>query len=357
MKSHTPQMLTGIPTVTVAIPCYNYGHLLPGAVSAALEQEHVSVDVLIIDDASPDGSLDVARDLVRSDPRIRLIEHQLNQGHIATYNEGIRDARGEYFVLISADDLLAAGALSRACSLFESDNQIVMVYGWGESFSGTPPPNLNGGAERWTVWEGDEWAAMVYHYGTNIVFSPEIVVRTSAQVSVGGYDSSQPHAGDLNMWLRVASLGRVGHLAGPTQALYRIHPENMHSSVFATDQATGMVRDLQARELAFRGAVSSFFDGDSMYLAARAALAREAVDLASRAYVWGLTDTWPVERLVQFATEMDPGIVRTTEWRAFARRRSLGRRLSHRNPLFVPREWTLRRREAARDQRRRKIGV
>ena len=59
------------PLVTVVIPCYNYGHFLPAAVASALDQRGVDVEVIIVDDASSDGSADVARELADRDPRVR----------------------------------------------------------------------------------------------------------------------------------------------------------------------------------------------------------------------------------------------------------------------------------------------
>ena len=54
-------------TCTVVIPCYNYGRFLPASVGSALAQEEVAVDVLIVDDASPDGSGDIAEALAADD--------------------------------------------------------------------------------------------------------------------------------------------------------------------------------------------------------------------------------------------------------------------------------------------------
>src|ERR671937_1179159 len=99
--------------VDVIIPCYNYGRYLPGCVRSVLGQEGVDVRVLIIDDASPDGSGAAAEELARQDARVQARRHAVNRRHIATYNEGLDWAAGDYLLLLSADDLLAPGALRR----------------------------------------------------------------------------------------------------------------------------------------------------------------------------------------------------------------------------------------------------
>ena len=57
------------------------------------------------------SSVAVAQALVDADPRVRLVVHDRNMGHIATYNEGVAATVGDYFVLLSADDYLASGSL------------------------------------------------------------------------------------------------------------------------------------------------------------------------------------------------------------------------------------------------------
>ena len=106
MRFHSPRALGRTPRVSVVIPCYNYGRYLPAAVASALDQQGLDVDVLVVDDASPDGSHLVAQELAASDPRVDVLVHENNAGHIQTYNDGLARAEGDYVVLLSADDLL-----------------------------------------------------------------------------------------------------------------------------------------------------------------------------------------------------------------------------------------------------------
>src|SRR5581483_1738369 len=92
-----PSTLNGRrPTVSVIIPCYNYGRYLPQCVDSVLSQEGVSAEVIVIDDASTDGSDAVVRQVAANDPREHAICHTVNKGHIATYNEGLAQVSGEY---------------------------------------------------------------------------------------------------------------------------------------------------------------------------------------------------------------------------------------------------------------------
>ena len=139
MRLAAPRQGVRIPRVSVVIPCYNYGRYLPDAVASALGQVGVDVDVLIVDDASPDGSAEVAGRLAAGDPRITVVRHEVNRGHIQTYNDGLDRTTGEFVVLLSADDLLAPGALSRATALMDCNPSVGFVYGLPQAFTDVPP--------------------------------------------------------------------------------------------------------------------------------------------------------------------------------------------------------------------------
>src|SRR5437868_5525237 len=101
-------------SVDVIVPCYRYGHFLKQCVESVIRQESCDVRVLIVDDASPDNTPEVASVLAEADSRVTYVRHHLNKGHIATYNEGIEWASADYLLLLSADDFLLPGALYRA---------------------------------------------------------------------------------------------------------------------------------------------------------------------------------------------------------------------------------------------------
>ena len=165
------------PTVSVVIPCYNYGRYLSNCVKSVLDQQNVNVDVLVIDDASSDGSAEVVSRLPSQDNRIRIICHETNRGHIATYNEGLAQAKGDYAVLLSADDLLTPGCLSRATSLMEAYPSVGLTYGFAVDFTNAELPTARTDATSWIIWQGHNWIAHMCKTGRNLLRSPEAVMR------------------------------------------------------------------------------------------------------------------------------------------------------------------------------------
>jgi glycosyltransferase involved in cell wall biosynthesis len=300
------------------IPCYNYGRFVSTAVKSVLDQPGVDVDVIVIDDASTDGSAEVVRELAAADPRVRAILHRRNFGHIATYNEGLEQANGAYVVLLSADDALTPGSLARATALLEAHPSVGLVYGNPEFFVDDPPP-VTQKVRNWTIWSGNEWIKARCREGGNCICSPEVVMRTSVQHAIGGYDPNLPHSGDLEMWLRAAAVSDIGRVNGPPQAYYRTHPTSMMGSTYPLNSTRDLEQRLSAFESALIGPKASVPHGDALLAMARKRLATFAVKRALSAYDHGVSSEEPVEDYRAFAVRVWPEVNTTRRGRALAR--------------------------------------
>ena len=268
--------------------------------------------MIIVDDKSTDGSVEVARRLADQDERITLIEHEQNMRHIRTYNDGLSRATGEYLVLLSADDALTTDSLTRAVALMETHPTVGFVYGGVESFAGDLPP-VKAGRMWWQIWPGEQWVQRMARRGRNTVVNPEVVMRRSVYEKTGGYDTDFPHAADMYMWLQAASFADVGFIGGPRQAYYRNHEQNMHSVQFGgvADDMT-QVRDVYER----------FFTRDGARLRAarrwletsRRSVAREALLRAALLESSGASHSALVA-LREFARDTCPQAARSAAWR------------------------------------------
>jgi glycosyltransferase involved in cell wall biosynthesis len=213
----------------LVIPCYNYGNYLSECIASILNQQDCSVRILIIDDASHDGSAEAASRLAARDSRIDLIIHPKNVGHISTFNEGIVWAQQEYFLLLSADDVLAPGALKRAGEVLAANPNVAFVYGRAIRFRGQTPAIVESSLRLPPrIIPGWQFIAEICANPRNPVDTLSAVVRTSVQKKVGPYKLDLPHAGDLEMWLRCATAGDVGKIDW-VQGLRRLHDRNMSS--------------------------------------------------------------------------------------------------------------------------------
>lgn len=325
--------------MSVVVPCYRYGHFLEQSVGSALHgQDGVDIKVLIIDDASPDDSAERARELAKTDERVQVLVHERNRGHIATYNEGLLDwADGDYCVLLSADDRLVPGALPRAAALLDAHPEVGFCYGHPLRFQdGGALPEARTRGRGWTVWDGQWWLARRFRAGHGCITSPEVMVRTKLQQQVGGYDPGLPHAGDIEMWMRLAAHAGVGYLRGVDQAFYRIHGSNMSTTDFG-----GQLDDLRQRLAAYEAVLERcgerIADRAELDAAVHRKIARQALRRAGRAYDRGRTGVVPVDELVEFAGNCWPGYRSLPEYRGLAVRRRVGARAM---PYLQPLVWS-----------------
>jgi glycosyltransferase involved in cell wall biosynthesis len=344
--------------VDVVIPCYNYGRYLRGCVESVLAQPGVDVRVRIVDDASPDDTPEVAVELVARDRRVEYRRHATNLGHIATYNESLLGwADGEYSLLLSADDLLAPGALARATRLMDEHPDVGLTYGLSVMFEGDEaPPDEPAPAEEYEcqIVPGAHYLEYVCTTRCNPVPTPTAVVRTRVQKKVGGYRKELPHTGDMELWLRFAVHGAVG-IVGVNQAYYRRHRENM---------TYRYIRPVLADLKEYRAAFDSLFreygdtisDAPRLREAASRGIAEDAFWRASRAFDEG--DWSGARECLEFSRSTWPAITSTSAWSRFRLKRFLGPRAWS---VFHP--WVTRLRgqgatpsEPRRNERNRVIG-
>jgi hypothetical protein len=324
-------------TVSVIVPSYNYASVLRGCVRSVLDQRGVQVRILVIDDCSSDETEAVGRELAAADHRVEFRRHEVNQGLIATANEGLAWADGEHVVLLSADDFLTPGALRRAVAVMDARPEVGMVYGRAPYFrEGHAFPAASGAWGRTDLWRGADWVRLRCRSGHNCISSPEAVVRNSVARAVGGYDPGCTHASDLNMWLRIAAVSDVAYVRGVPQAVYRVHPTSMLRSAHTP------LRDLEERWKAF----ASFFatcgplleDAAELRTLAARALARQALWRASRAIDRNLVtgpEALPVDALVAFGLDVYEGARSLREWRGLQLRRRMGAGRSMYFPPFL----------------------
>lgn len=323
-------------SVSVVIPCYKYGHFLEEAVRSVLDdQEGVDARVLIIDDASPDDSAEVARKIAAREPRVEVTVHATNKGNIATYNEGLLDwADGDYCALMSADDLLTPGALRRARDLLDAHPNVGFVHGTSLWFwEDKPLPVARTGGRRWSVWPGRWWLERRFRQTENNITAPEVVVRTSMQKQVGGYDERLPHAGDLELWLRLAAKADVGFLHGVDQAYYRVHGQNMRKSY---DPMADLRQQRLAWEVALERCAGQLANPDRTSGIVHRKLAWAALWAAARAYDEGRTEDTSPGDLEAFAFDCWPDANRLPLYHTLQLRKRIGpQAMPHLEPFIL----------------------
>ncbi len=112
-------------TVSLIIPCYNYGHLAAEAIESALLQTYPPDEILFIDDASSDNSLEVAR---RYQPRIRVEANQKNLGVVENFRKAVEMTSGDYIVFLGADNRFRSDYVEQCKAILDAHPDVGIVY-------------------------------------------------------------------------------------------------------------------------------------------------------------------------------------------------------------------------------------
>lgn len=313
-------------SVDVIVPCYRYGRFLRECVDSILSQSHRDVRVLILDDASPDETAEVARRLADEDSRVTARTHAENKGHIATYNEGIEWASGDHLLLLSADDYLLPGALERAVTVLDAYPEVGFVFGRamemaadGERSQSEPFFKDGRKAPQIAILDGAEFIRL--SGARNLVPTPTVVVRTALQKKVGGYRPELPHSGDMELWFRLAANGAVGVLEA-TQAVYRLHASNMSHEYNQQNRLPDLRQRKAAIDLFMETSGGGMSNADDMHRRMLKALARDAVGYASAAF--NRDEMALSGELARYATTLSPDIRNSLPWFKFSCKKLLG---------------------------------
>ena len=200
------------PLFSVIIPCYHQARFLPEAVASVAAQEFANLEVIVINDGSPDNTSEVVRSLAENHPglNIRLIE-QTNLGVAAARNAGIAASRGRWIVALDGDDILAEGFLAEVAEAAERDPQATAFTGAYKEFGARE--------SEWRLTRFDP--ERLKERGNILCCAP---FRRALWEAAGGYDSSHPWGGeDWHFWLKSLSAGlRLVCLPVP-MLHYRIH--------------------------------------------------------------------------------------------------------------------------------------
>lgn len=213
--------------VSVIIPSYNHATYIRQCVDSVLGQTCRDLEVIVVDDGSSDGSLEI---LQSYGDAITLI-YQDNRGTQAARNAAIAASSGELIAILDSDDYWLPHKLAAQVALFDRRPELGLVYAFADT--------VNPAGERTNV--GWHLGAPVIHpYGALAqlllgCYIPALTAtfRRTCIEDVGSFDENLLGSGDWDLWIRIAARYPIACVEQPL-AHYRIHPTNTTKLLFRT---------------------------------------------------------------------------------------------------------------------------
>ena len=204
------------PTITIALTIKNARNWAARAIESVLAQTRGDFELIIWDDASNDGSFEMAQTYASADPRIRLFRSKRTLGVGGALAAAHQPARGRYIGYVDHDDWLAPTALEETAAVLDSNPKVGLVYtdyyevrgDWIEQGSRTSVPFSS---ERLLLW------FMTFHFR---------LLRRRTFLRAGGIRPNFPQCADYDLCLRMSELTGIAYLPRPLY-YYRVHKRSV----------------------------------------------------------------------------------------------------------------------------------
>ena len=176
------------PVLSVVMPIYNVEQWVGAALDSILTQSLQALEVIVVDDGSPDGSADVVRRIARRDPRVKIVT-KVNGGLGAARNTGLEHVRGDYVAFADSDDIILPGSYEAMVELLEQSGSdfVTAAFERGEQGKATRPnwvKKLTRKTRTGLTIEDEPWALLDIT-SWNKVFRTSFVESHGLQFSEG----------------------------------------------------------------------------------------------------------------------------------------------------------------------------
>ena len=211
------------PLISVIIPCHNSAKYIQETLDSLLAQTWTNFEVIMIDDASTDNTVEILKQYQQNDARLHLIEQKINTYCVKARQNAITHAKGEYLVCLDSDDKLAPTYLEKCVLAAEQDKSLSIVYTDGVLFGRVNKP-----------WILPEFNPRDFLLHCSIYITA--LIRKSDFDAVGGFDTSLTLCEDWELFISLIERGAKVHRIREPLFFYR-RRENHSSATDAASQA------------------------------------------------------------------------------------------------------------------------
>lgn len=204
------------PVVSIIIPCYNGAKYLPQAIESCLSQDYRDIEIIVVNDASPDDCLVIGDKYSEKDPRVKTVNRSVNGGICRALNSGIEMASGQYMTRLAQDDWFRPDAIGIMADALRSNPDAGLVY------CNVNIVDDNGKLLTVLKTEPPEKALFpVNRVGLCVMWRKEVSER------IGGFDPRCEFADDYDYWLRISEEFRLMKCSDEAPFFFRYHREQM----------------------------------------------------------------------------------------------------------------------------------
>lgn len=221
--------LNKFPLVSVIIPSYNAENFIEETILSVLNQTYQNFEIIIIDDASEDGTANVVERLAAKDGRITLYKTAHTGRPAVLRNIGIKKARGSFIAFLDSDDIWTKEKLEEQIKLFQSNKSLSLVYSVSRTFGDVNIVSLK--YEILPIPFKAAYNKKDLLMKGNPVTCSSVVAPKKLILKAGGFDEHNDFAfvEDFDLWIKLSGYGTLGFIP-KIHVLYRIHSSQSSST-------------------------------------------------------------------------------------------------------------------------------
>lgn len=209
-----------LPKVSVIIPAYNCAPYLRSAVESVRAQTYTDYEIIVVDDGSTDGTLELATELAAQTPSMRVI-HIEHAGLARARNVALESMTGRWVALLDGDDVWLPRKLQKCMEYLAEHPQIHVVYHPMSSITAEGKPIRGGNTKR----PRQGWVTeKLFH--RSFIHDPSVVFHRRVVEECGPFDQSLPVCVGHEFWLRVSMQFPIG-MVNETLAQRRYVPSSL----------------------------------------------------------------------------------------------------------------------------------
>jgi glycosyltransferase involved in cell wall biosynthesis len=198
--------------VSIIIPNYNCARFLEQTLQSVLSQTGPELEVIVVDGASTDGSVDIIR---RHASRLAYWVSEKDRGQTDAINKGLLRSTGDIVNWINSDDLLVPGALERICRGFAERPEADFVYGDLQI--------INEAGELLQTRPEISFSGFVQRYGGNVCAQPSTFFKRGSAERLGWLNPALHWSMDYEFYLRALNQQMVFHAVPEVVGQFRLH--------------------------------------------------------------------------------------------------------------------------------------
>ena len=210
------------PLVSVIMPAYNSNEFIALAIESVIAQEYKNWELIIVDDASKDATVNTIRNYIKKEPRIKIFRNQTNHGAGYSRNKAIKEALGEFIAFLDADDLWKPEKLSLQLKFCEENNAKIVFSSYGRIKENGE--NLNEIIEALPFVNYPKLIRSNYIGNLTGMYNAGKIGKV--------YHPDIRKRQDWAMWLEVIRKGGTAHGMEESLALYRIRKGSVSENKF-----------------------------------------------------------------------------------------------------------------------------